>query len=281
MFVEGLGEEHGDAVPEHDRVGHLHHRRLEVQREQHVVRLRLLDLRGKERAERGDVHHGAVDHLAREQGEGGLELRGGAGRVDELDLDLRGGLERRRGLAREEVLLRHVRDARLRPRLRPGLHHLVWVLLGEGLDRDGGAAVGVAFTKDRVDRRAERGGEAGAQRVLLVRFRLFGEVGDVVPLFLQLLDRGLELRDRGADVRQLDDVAFRGLRELAELAEVVGDLLVLTEALGEERDDAAREGDVASLELDAGAAQVGLHDGEEGEGGERGGFVRDGPGDLR
>jgi hypothetical protein len=61
---------------------------------------------------------------------------------------------------------------------------------------------------------------------------------------LQLRDGRLELRHRGADVGQLDDVGLGRLRERAELAEgVVGEV--------ERREDAPGQRDVARLDVDA------------------------------
>jgi hypothetical protein len=51
MLVEGVGVEDRHAVAEHDRVGDLHHGRLEVQRQQHAVGPGRLDLLGVEGAQ--------------------------------------------------------------------------------------------------------------------------------------------------------------------------------------------------------------------------------------
>src|SRR5918997_5916122 len=88
-----------------------------------------------------------------------------------------------------------------------------------------------------------------------------------MPGRLQLLHRGLELRDRGADVRQLDDVRLGRLGQLAEL----GQRVVRKPELGQ---DAARERDVAQLDVDAGDARERLDDREERVGREGGRLVR-------
>ncbi len=100
----------------------------------------------------------------------------------------------------------------VRPRvLRPGAHR-VRVLAREGLHGGGRAAVGVALAQHGVDRAAlDR--VVDLARVLVLRH--------VVAGVLQLLDRRLQLRDRGRDVRQLDDVRVGRPRQLAELAERV------------------------------------------------------------
>jgi hypothetical protein len=51
------------------------------------------------------------------------------------------------------------------------------------------------------------------------------EIGELVALGLQLGDGGLQLRDGGADVGQLDDVGLGLEREGAEFGEGVGDAL--------------------------------------------------------
>jgi hypothetical protein len=133
----------------------------------------------------------------------------------------------------------------------------VRVLLGELLHRDGRSAVGVSLAKYGIDRRTENRGEPLLQGLLGLVLGLFGVVRDVVSLLLQLLDRFLQLGNGSADVGKLDDVGVGGLRELAELRQVVGDLLIVAEFLGEVRDDAARQRDVSRLEVaSAGASSV-------------------------
>ena len=71
-------------------------------------------------------------------------------------------------------------------------------------------------------------------------------------LLSPLIDAGLELRDGGADVRQLDDVGLAFLAELAQGGEVVGHALVLLEELRELGDDARGHGDVLEGDADEG-----------------------------
>ena len=96
------------------------------------------------------------------------------------------------------------------------------VLLGVRLHRRRRAAVGVALAQDRVHGRALDLVVAGADVALLVGGRVLRVVGQVVALLVQLGDRGLELRHRGADVRQLDDVGLGRRGQLAELGQGVG-----------------------------------------------------------
>ncbi len=133
------------------------------------------------------------------------------------------------------------------------------------LDRQRSPAVAVAFAQDRVDGgtldavvRSERGRPSrrasGARR---------GKSGDVVPLRLQFGDRGLQLRDRGRDVGQLDDV---GLGRVARprARQRIAHLLLGREPLRKGREDASREGDVTRGDLHAGARRDGTHDRKEG-----------------
>src|ERR1700750_238873 len=64
-------------------------------------------------------------------------------------------------------------------------------------------------------------------------------VRHVVTLALQLLDRSLQLRDRGGDVGQLYDVGLGACRKLAKFGELVVDLLRWRQFVGEVGDDPA------------------------------------------
>ncbi len=135
MLVERVLVVDRDAVAEHDGIGDLHHRRLEVQRQQHTVFLRHVDLLGVEVAQRSDVHHRGVDDLARLQWESlSLSTVTLPSAIDELDLDVAGLVHGGRGLGFVEVLAGHVDDRELGAGLGPGLHHLVGFFLGECLD---------------------------------------------------------------------------------------------------------------------------------------------------
>ena len=266
VLVQGGCEVHRHAVAEHDGVGDLHHRGLEVQREQGAVLLGGGDLLGVEGAQGLHAHHRGVDDLVFEQGHLLLQHRHGAVGGRELDAHVRRGAQGRRGLAAVKVAAGHVGHAGLGAGLGPGLHHAVGVLLGEGLDRGRGAAVGVALAQHGVHGRAEHLGEAGLQGFFRLGFGLLGVVGHVVAPALELLDRFLQLGDRGADVGQLDDVAVRRLGHLAQAGQLVGDPLLGGEVLREIRQDAAGQGDVTRLDLDACPLRVGLHDRQQGVG---------------
>ena len=90
VLVEGVLVVDRDAVAEHDRIGDLHHGRLEVEGQQDAVLLGRLDLLGVERAQRGDVHDRGVDDLAGLESQPFLQDGGRAVVADELDFHLGG-----------------------------------------------------------------------------------------------------------------------------------------------------------------------------------------------
>ena len=108
-----------------------------------------------------------------------------------------------------------------------------------GLDRGRRTTVGVALAQDRVDGRALDVVVALADVAQLVGARIVGVVGDRVPGRLQLGDGRLELRQRGRDVRQLDDVRGGRDRQLAEFGERIGDPLLGLEPIRELGQDPA------------------------------------------
>ena len=215
-----------DDVAEDDRVGDLHHRGLEVHREEHVLGLGPGDLLGEEGvAARATSHEGGVDDLAGEHRQPLLEHRRRAVGADVLDR----AACRRPSMTTDFSLERKSSSPMVATLVfesaAPGAHR-VRVFLGVVLDRRGRAAVGVALAQHRVHRAALDLVVAGAGVLLLVGLRVLRVVREVVALRLQLRDRRLELRDRGADVGQLDDVGLGRLGERAELGERVVDALL-------------------------------------------------------
>ncbi|MNX89059.1 hypothetical protein D3C86_1210580 [compost metagenome] len=155
------------------------------------------------------------------------------------------------------------------------------VLAGVVLDRQGGAAVGVAFAQDRVHGAALDLVVAGLDVALGVVGRGVRVVRQLVALFLQFLDGGLQLRHRGADVGQLDDVGVRLHGQGAELSQRVGQLLAVFEVVGEQGDDAACQRNVAGLDRDACGFGECLDDGQQRTGCKRRSFVGEGIDNLR
>ena len=272
--LEDLGEERGDDVAEDDRVAHLHHRGLEVHREQHVVGLGPGDLVAQERVEGGSAHHRGVDDLTLEHGEAVLEHRGGAVGPHVADGQGVVAAEHDRLLVVAEVVDAHRGDGRAAVG-RPDPHG-VRVLASVVLHGGGSATVRVALTQNGVDRAALHLVVAAAGLALVVGLRVVGVVGEGEALRLQLLDGGLELRHRRRDVGQLDDVGLGRGGQRTELGEVVADPLLRRQLLGEEGQDAARERDVAGLDVDTGRGGEGLHHGEEGVRGQHRGLVGEG-----
>ena len=160
-----------------------------------------------------------------------------------------------------EVVRRHVGDVRLG--VRAPRAHRVRVLAGVLLDRERRAAVGVALAEHRVDGRPHDPVVAGPDVALVVGLRVVRVARDVVALCLQLGDGRLQLGDRRRDVRQLDDVRLWSRGQIAELRERVADALVVTEPLGEQRQDAPGQRDVARLDRHAGDPGVRLDDRQE------------------
>ena len=262
-----LGErvlvEHLDRVAEHDRMADLHHGRLDMQREHDAGLVGVFDLLFEELAQRLLAHEHAVDDVALVEGHLGLE--DGLAAVGLEDHLHRAGLvDRHRLLTVVEVPVLHGGDVGTRG-LRP-LPHAVRVFPRIRLDRLGGAPVRVAFAQYRIDRAAEHLGVARLDLLLLVGLRLARVVGQVVALLAKLLDRGQQLRNRGADVGQLDDVGLGQLGQLAQLPEVVGHPLFLGQIVGELGQDARGHGDVTGADGDAGCVCEGADHGQEGVG---------------
>ena len=220
VLFKDILEEDRDRMAEHDGVGDLHHRGLEVQREQHALLLRVLDLGVEELAQGTLSHDGGVDHLA------GLErrllLEHGCGAVIAKELDAEAArLGDGDGLfAAVKIAAAHMGHVRLRVGA-PGAH-LVGMLARVLLDGGGGAPIRIAFAKDGVHGAAENLRVTRLDLLFGVRLRLLGIIRDGVALALEFLDGRLQLRDGGADVGQLDDVGFRRLREFAEECKIVG-----------------------------------------------------------
>ena len=176
----------------------------------------------------------------------GREDGHGAVGGDQLDLHLGGGVDGDGPLVGAEVAAVHGGHVGLRIR-RPRPHRMR-VLAGVALDRGGGPPVGVPFPEDGVDGAARHLLVAALDLPLLRRGRLVGVVGQRVPLGLQLGDGRLELRDGGADVRQLDDVGLGRRRQPAEFGQGVADPLLLGQPLRETGQDPPRQRDVAALD---------------------------------
>src|SRR5690606_15948067 len=197
--------------------------------------------------------------------------------ADELDADLAGLVHGEGLFAGEEVTAAHVVCVRLGGHA--PLAHRVRVFTGIGLDCGGGAAVGVAFTQNRVYCTAQYLAVASADLVVGVALRVFREVGNLVALSLELGDRALELGDRGADVGQLDDVGFRRGGQLCQVSKIILNLAVEFVCKGGQ--DTGAQRDIAGFDVYVCGGSEGFYDGEKRVSGEGGGFVGEGVGNLR
>ena len=262
VLGEDILEIRADGMAEEDGVGDLHHRRLEVERQQQPLAAGAVDLRLVEGEQGAAAHDGGVEDFAGLEGRLVLEhdRRAVSGR-DELDPHGDGLGDGDGLLVAEEIIAGHRSDVGAR-RLRPRAHR-VRVLACVVLYGLGRAAVGVALAEDRVDGGAHDLAVARAGILLGGRGRRVGERGQCVAEGLQFGDGGLHLRHGGADIGQLDDIGLGLERQGAELGECVGRALGGREHVSKGRDDAAGEGDVARFDGDAGALGERLDDGKQ------------------
>ena len=272
VFRDEIAEENFHGVAENDRVADLHHGGFHVEGEQDTGVFRLGDLLVEKDGESVLREESSVQDLTGEERGGFLEDGYGAIGGDEFDLRVGGGGDGDGFLVGEEIALPcHRADAGLRV-LAPCAHG-VRVLAGVFLDGFRRAAVGVALAEDGVDGGAHDLRVTGAGFLVLIGGRVFRESRDGETFALKFGDGLLELRDGGGNVGELDDVRVRAEGHRAEFGQMVGDLLIHGEKIGELGEDAAGEGDVARFHKDASRFREGLDDGEERVGRERGRLV--------
>ena len=250
VLLERLLVEDAHRVAEDDRVRHLHHRRLDVQREHHAGLVRIFHLALVEVEQRLLAHEHAVDDLAGEQRHFRLQHQRVAALGQQFHPHVACLVERHRLFAVVEIAGLHRRHVGAR-RLAPHAHRMR-VLACEALHGQRRAPVRVALAQHRVHRAAQALRIAGADRLLLVRLRALGEVRQLVALRLQFLDRADQLVLGCTDVGQLDDVGVGLERQLAERGQVVGALLFVGQVVGKLAQDPRRNRDVALRHLDAG-----------------------------
>ena len=271
VLVEDILVVHRDGVTEHDRVGDLHHGRLQMQRQQQTLGLRVLDLGLVELPQLRHLHEGRADELGGLHLDAVLQHRHRAGGIREFDAHGARRADQGGLLVAIEIPVAHAGHVGRRIRL-PGAHRMR-VGLRVVLDRIGHAPVGVALAQHRVDGAAEHLGEARLELLLRIVLRIFRILRYAVTLGVQLGDRGLQLRQGRRDVRQLDDVRFRGLGQRPQLRQVIGLALLLVQIVREICDDTAGQGDIPRLHGDPGAAREGLHDGQQGISRQRGRLI--------
>ena len=243
---------HRHAVAENNRVRHAHHSGLQVEGEQHILVFGPGDFSGVELPQRADIHHGAVNDFAGLQRDAGFEVGHAPVRGHKPDCRRAGRCGGDRLLAAVKISPRHMAHAGFGHR-RPFLHHPVGVALAVLLDRRGRPAIRVPFPYHRIDRAAQHPGIARLNLPFRLGRRLVGVVRNIVPLVLQLRDGGLQLGYRGADIGQFDQVRRRLQAQLAAHPQIIGDLLLVRQVVGKIGDDAPRQGNVPSFQLNAGA----------------------------
>ena len=280
VFADEVREIDPHRVPENDRIRHLHHRRLEVQGEKDAEVAGGLDLLFQEGNQRPLAHESRVENLAFRQFEAFLQ-KNGRPTVCREKFDARGrGCRHRDGLfVREKIAAIHRRHARFRVG-RPGAH-LVRVLARVVLHRLRGAAVGVSFAQHGIDRAPLHCVIAFlglSFRIIPRRIRI---IGQGKTLLLQFGDGRFELRDRSADVRQLDDVGLGLQRERAEFRECIGRLLRCRQAIGKSSKNPSGQRNVPEFNVDSRIFGEGLDDRQKGISREQRGFVGLGVNDGR
>jgi hypothetical protein len=140
---------------------------------------------------------------------------------------------------------------------------------GERLDRGRRTTVGVTLTQNRVHGTAESPGVTGVSFLFLVGFGMLPVLRELVTLLVKLLDGRAKLRDRGADVGQLDDVGVRVLGVVTQLGQCIDNTLVFFEVVRKGGQDAGSQGDIAGLEGNACRRGKGLQDRQQGAGRQR------------
>ena len=277
VLVIYIGEEGADDVAEEDGVRDLHHGGLQVGGEEHAFFLGALDLCDEELIQGLGGHEGAVDDLTLEN----RQLRQqGLLAIGSLQDDGQGVLVVQNDglLIVTEVVVCHGGNVGLGV-LGP-LAHAVRVLLHKVLHGLRCAAVGVALTQHRVNSGALDGIVAGSEVLFFLGGRIIRVIRQVVAGSLQLGDGLLQLHQGSGNIRQLDDICFRGLGHLAQLCQGVFDLLLLGQALWELRGDAGGQRDIAGFHVDASGGSEGLHDGLEGVGRQQRRLIGTGPRNL-
>jgi len=253
--------EHGNELTEDDRVGHLHHCGLEVHREQHARLFGIFNLRGDKFAQGFLAHDRSVEQFAREHLGRFFQHLVAAILSYQLDTHAARLSDFHRLFAAVKVAGAHVRDMRLR--ISGPSAHLVRILAGVVLDRQRRAAVGIAFAQHRIHGRTLDLVVTGLDGLLVVIGRGIRVIRQLIALGLQFLDRGFELRDRGADIGQLDDVGFRGLGQFAQFGQMIANALGFVQVFRKARNDAASQGNVSGFNGNARRLCERLHDGEQ------------------
>ena len=247
-------------MAENNGVAHLHHGGFHVQREENALLLGIGDLSRHEFAQRPGAHHAGINHLAFEQCEAVLKYGGFAVSL-QFDADIAGCGHHVRLFTAIEIAIVHVRHVAFgisRPRA-----HRVRVLLGKRLHWCCHAAIGIAFAQNRIHRRTKHLRVTLAHRLFLISLWFLGEVRHGKAIRLQFLNGRDQLRDRGADIRQFDDVRLGRGGQFAQFGECIGNTLCFGEVFREIGENPTGERNILQLKLNTGTPGERAQDGQQ------------------
>ena len=248
MFREDVGKENADRMAEDDRVRHLHHRCFKMHGQQHIFSFGIGNFLSEEFPQRISIHHRRVDDFARLQSQHLFKDGHAAVLADQFDPHRVCFRHHMRLLASIEVAVTHRGNVRLRvgtPR-----SHRVWILLRVIFHRASDSTIRVAFTQHGIDSAAKDFCITTSDFFFLFGRWLAGKIRDVVAVCLQLCNGDRKLRDRRADIRQLDDVGVWLLDHLAEFCQSVRLLLLVRQPLGKTGKNPPGKRNIPSLDSD-------------------------------
>ncbi len=249
MLGKSIFVVHTHRMTKNDGVRDLHHGGFEVKRENETSFFGIVHLLFKELTERFFAHVHAVNDLSSQQRQLGLQDHGLAALGDELHFDVTRFIKRHGLLAVVKVSVLHRSHVGLRSHAPSA--HAVWIFTCKVFNGQRGAAIRIALSQDWIHCRAQALGVTIANGFVCVCFWVFREIRQLIALALQLLNTSLELRNRCTDVGQLDDVGLRHQGELAQMSQVIRELLLRGEELREFSQDTSSHRDIALSDLDA------------------------------
>ena len=126
-------------------------------------------------------------------------------------------------------------------RCRAPLAHGVRVFAGKGFYRGRSTAVRVALTQYRVYSAAQYFAITGGDIFFFVSLGIFFIFRDLITLLVQLFDGRAQLRDRGGNVRQFNDVGVRIFGVFTQFGQSIGHALVFCEVVREVGQDTGRQ----------------------------------------
>ena len=147
------------------------------------------------------------------------------------------------------------------------------MLPGVVLYDQGDTPVGVALAQHWIDSATEYFRVTVTDGLLGIVPGLRRVVWNVEALRLQFVDRGDQLRNGRADIRQLDNVGVGTFREFPKLSERIAVLLLGFQVLRKTRENSGSERNVASFDIDSRRICERFDDGQERASGQGGCFV--------